>query len=90
MTFLYFGIIIKVMLKKFVIIEMRQIMQNLSEREKIVLKFLVEGIDNKHIGENLNISIHTVKSYIANILRKFEAKNRTQVAFIAGKNNIVE
>ena len=65
-------------------------MTNLSNREMDILQLLSQGFDNKEIGETLNISIHTVKAYITNLIKKFNAKNRTQIAYIIGKNNIIE
>lgn len=65
-------------------------MEKLSEREKNILILLSNGFGNKEIGKQLNISIHTVKIHVTNLLHKLNVKNRTQAAFIAGKNNIVE
>lgn len=62
---------------------------HLTPRENLVLEYLVIGCDNKTIAQELNVSSHTVKIHVANIIKKFEAKNRTHVAFIAGAGELV-
>lgn len=62
---------------------------NLTKRELEVCKYLILGLDNEQIAEKLYISKHTVKSYVSSIIEVLEAKNRTEVAYILGKNNIM-
>lgn len=62
---------------------------NLTKRELEVCKYLILGLDNEQIAEKLYISKHTVKSYVSSIIEALEAKNRTEVAYILGKNNIM-
>ena len=62
---------------------------NLTKRELEVCKYLILGLDNEQIAEKLYISKHTVKSYVSSIIEVLEAKNRTEVAYILGKNNII-
>jgi DNA-binding NarL/FixJ family response regulator len=46
--------------------------------------FAVEqGMSNKEIAEQLNISINTVRSHISNMLKKLDLTNRTQLAIYA-------
>lgn len=52
----------------------------LSEREREVLALLAEGRSNKQIARNLDISPHTVKRHVANILGKLVVDTRTQAA----------
>jgi DNA-binding CsgD family transcriptional regulator len=49
---------------------------HLTQRERGVLALIVEGATNAAIGERLVISQGTVKSHVANILRKLGAANR--------------
>jgi LuxR family maltose regulon positive regulatory protein len=50
----------------------------LSGREREVLQLLAEGKANRAIGEELVITLDTVKRHVTNILRKLGAANRTQ------------
>ena len=67
-----------------------KIMERLTEREIQVLSMIVRGEHNNKIAERLGITVHTVKVYVTNIMEKFNAKNRTEVAFLAGKYKIVD
>ena len=64
-------------------------MNNLSDREKDVLYYLVKGCNNKEIGRILSISHHTVKAHVSKLIRLFECNDRTEVAYLAGKYNII-
>lgn len=59
-------------------------MKKLTNQEINVLRLLTQGFSNTEIGEKLNISRHTVKAYVSKIIEKLEAKDRAQVAYIAG------
>lgn len=63
--------------------------QNLSAREKEVLRLLVEGKDNAAIGDALFISPYTVKNHVASILLKLEVENRLQAAVFAVRDSLV-
>lgn len=52
----------------------------LSEREREVLALLAEGQSNKLIARALELSLHTVKRHVANILTKLAVDSRTQAA----------
>ncbi len=64
-------------------------MEELTEREKDILTYLVMGLNNKEIGNKLCISKHTVKAHVSAIIRKFNCGDRTNVAYLAGKYNII-
>lgn len=53
-------------------------MELLSDREKEVLDHLSRGLFYKEIGEQLGISIGTVKQHIHNIYQKLHVDNRTE------------
>ena len=58
-------------------------LRRLSERECQVLDQLAEGSSNKVIARRLGITEATVKVHVKAILRKINAKNRTQAALRA-------
>lgn len=62
----------------------------LTERELEVLILVANGLFNKEIAGNLNISERTVKNHLSNIFRKIDVSDRTQAAVFAIKNDIVK
>ncbi|MEH6579668.1 MAG: response regulator transcription factor [Amphritea sp.] len=50
----------------------------LSRKERRVLRELMKGLMNKQIAYELKISPNTVKAHVCSILRKFGVNNRTQ------------
>jgi len=63
--------------------------ESLTEREKEVLLCLVQGMNNKEIGEALFISDKTVKIHVSKIFKKLEVKSRSQVVIYAVQNQLV-
>lgn len=61
----------------------------LTSRELEVLIQIANGMINKEIATNLNISERTVKNHISNIFKKIDVSDRTQAAVFAIKNNII-
>lgn len=55
----------------------------LSDREKEVLKLLAEGRSNKEIGDLLCLSVKTVMSHRASIMEKLDIHNRTELVKFA-------
>ena len=56
---------------------------DLTDREREVMFAVEQGMSNKEIAEQLNISINTVRSHISNMLKKLNFTNRTQLAIYA-------
>lgn len=54
------------------------LVENLSRREKEILKLIAEGLNNQEIADSLFISVGTVKWHINNIFGKLDVKNRIQ------------
>jgi LuxR family transcriptional regulator, maltose regulon positive regulatory protein len=52
----------------------------LSPREQQVLDMIAAGEGNKHIARALDLSLHTVKRHVANILDKLDVASRGQAA----------
>ena len=61
----------------------------LTKRELEVLIQVANGMINKEIATNLNISERTVKNHVSNIFKKIDVSDRTQAAVFAIKNNII-
>ncbi|MDN4595419.1 LuxR C-terminal-related transcriptional regulator [Polycladomyces subterraneus] len=55
----------------------------LSNREREILQLIADGHSTKSIAAELYISEHTVAEYANTILKKLEAKNRTEAVAIA-------
>ncbi|MCM1122465.1 MAG: response regulator transcription factor [Eubacterium sp.] len=62
---------------------------SLTGRELEVLIHVANGMLNKEIATNLNISERTVKNHISNIFKKIDVSDRTQAAVFAIRNNVV-
>jgi DNA-binding NarL/FixJ family response regulator len=59
------------------------ISRRLSERERDVLKLVVEGKDYRAIAEKLFLSTHTIRKHIANIYEKLYVNSKAQVINMA-------
>lgn len=64
--------------------------KELSSREREVLKLVAEGFSNKEIADFLMISIKTVETHRANIMKKHNFKNITELVLYAARNHIIE
>jgi len=62
---------------------------DLTEREREVLKLLVEGLSNTQIAVNLGVSSSTIKSHVSNILSKLGVASRTEAVTIALRTRII-
>ena len=63
---------------------------HLTSREKEVLKYLVEGMMNKEIADNLFISLETVKSHIKHIFRKLNVTNRVEAVRVIMEQKLLD
>ena len=63
-------------------------MKNLTDRELQVLSLAAQGKTNREIGDDLYISIHTVKANLENLYEKFEVHNRMSLIIKAIKLNM--
>ncbi|MEW4024076.1 response regulator [Bacillus sp. YAF8] len=64
--------------------------ETLTKRELEILCLVAEGKTNKEIGDELFITIKTVKTHITNILSKLDVSDRTQAAVYAHRNHLVK
>lgn len=68
----------------------KQIGYDLTEREREVLALMIEGLNNREIGERLYISGSTVKNHVSSILSKLGTTSRTQAVAMAVENRILD
>lgn len=62
----------------------------LTEREREVLALIVNGKSNKEIAQALQVSAHTAKAHVCNIIQKLAVDDRTQAAVKALKEGLLE
>jgi len=62
----------------------------ITPREKEVLRLMKRGARGADIGRALGISERTVKFHTTNILRKLNARNRTEAVFLASEQGWLE
>ncbi|MBH5317346.1 response regulator transcription factor [Paenibacillus sp. GSMTC-2017] len=62
----------------------------LTEREKEVLQRVATGASNREIAGLLNLSEHTVKNHLKNILQKLHLDNRVQLTRYAMEKGLVK
>jgi DNA-binding NarL/FixJ family response regulator len=55
----------------------------LTAREEEILSTVARGRTNREIAAELHISISTVKTHLASLMRKLEARNRVEIAMWA-------
>lgn len=62
----------------------------LSVREREILQMLAEGRSNKEVADGLHISIKTVETHRANIMKKLGLKNIADLVLYAVRNQLIE
>jgi DNA-binding NarL/FixJ family response regulator len=60
-----------------------------SNRELEVLTLLAQGRSNKEIARQLDVSPNTVKTHVANLFEKLEAKRRTEAILRARELGVI-
>ncbi len=63
--------------------------ETLTLRERQVLEMMMEGLSNKEIAAQLNISAHTVKFHVSSILGKLGASSRTEAIAIGLRRGLI-
>jgi pimeloyl-ACP methyl ester carboxylesterase/DNA-binding CsgD family transcriptional regulator len=59
--------------------------ETLSAREREVLVLVADGLSNAAIAKRLNLSDHTIKRHVANILLKLDLPTRAAAAALVGR-----
>jgi DNA-binding NarL/FixJ family response regulator len=64
-------------------------LDQLTTREKDVLRLIARGFAYKQVARKLNISIKTVETHVSSVLRKLQLSNRHELARWASRRRIV-
>jgi DNA-binding NarL/FixJ family response regulator len=62
----------------------------LTNREEAVLDSVARGRTNSEIADDLHISISTVKTHLASLMRKLDARNRVEIAMWAYETGLIK
>lgn len=65
-------------------------LNDLTDREREVLVEIAHGLSNQEIANKLFISLPTVKTHVAHILGKIDARDRVQAVVFAYENSLVK
>ena len=65
-------------------------LNDLTDREREVLVEIAHGLSNQEIANKLFISLPTVKTHVAHILGKINARDRVQAVVFAYENGLVK
>ncbi|WP_108516465.1 LuxR C-terminal-related transcriptional regulator [Bradyrhizobium algeriense] len=63
--------------------KIEKMLRVLTPREREIIRLVAEGLSNKEIARQLNVSPGTVKVHLYNVFQKLEVSNRTVLATIA-------
>jgi NarL family two-component system response regulator LiaR len=63
---------------------------DLTAREREVLRLMVEGLANKQIAQRLGIGEKTIKTHVSRVLAKLGVTDRTQAAVLAIREGLVD
>ena len=61
-----------------------------TRSELVILRLVARGLTNRAIGRELWLTEQTIKFHVANLFRKFEVSNRTQLVVRALQLEIIE
>jgi DNA-binding NarL/FixJ family response regulator len=70
-------------------LDKRKEFESLTPRELEVLHELAKGLANKQIADVMNISQHTTKGYLKNILTKLHVADRTEAVTVAIQRGLI-
>jgi two-component system, NarL family, nitrate/nitrite response regulator NarL len=62
-------------------------LQELTEREREILRLIGTGMTNREIGAQIFLSEKTIKHYVTNILQKLQVRSRVEAALLAARHD---
>lgn len=65
-------------------------LNELTERERDVLKLVADGLTNREIGERLFLAEKTVKHYMTGVLGKLHVRSRIEAALLVARRGMRE
>ena len=68
----------------------KSVFRTLTDREREILQMLAEGKSNKQIAISLGISVKTVETHRATVMRKLEINSIVELVHYAIRNQLVE
>jgi len=61
----------------------------LTAREVEVLQLIADGVSNAGIAERLNVSLHTVRNHVQNVIRKCRAHSKLEAVSTALREGVI-
>jgi DNA-binding CsgD family transcriptional regulator len=55
----------------------------LSPREREIMHLMAEGMTAEAIGDQIGVSVETVRTHVRNVIRKLQARNRVHAIAMA-------
>jgi DNA-binding NarL/FixJ family response regulator len=66
-----------------------KVLPDLTPREQEILQLMARGLSNSEIADELYLGLQTVKTHVSSLLRKLEARDRTQAVIAAYESGLV-